>query len=110
MGRNEALNFDHVALRSFNISRDVEWYTQKFGCIVEYQDQTWALLSSKNNVKIALVHNESVHPPHIAFLQETSPSKEAKMHRDGTLSEYIEDPSGNTVELLWRNSALVDGL
>ncbi|MCS6806494.1 MAG: VOC family protein [Acidobacteriota bacterium] len=90
---------DHVAICVVDVKAAVEWYTRTFKCEVCYQDDTWAMLQF-NNVKLAFVIAEQ-HPPHIALF---SPDAEAfgklKTHRDGTRSVYIQDPSGNAVEIL----------
>jgi hypothetical protein len=94
------VKIDHVAIKSFDIKRDVEWYFEKFGVKTLYQDSTWALLDSKGSY-LALV-TPAQHPPHFSFLMESEIPQDSKMHRDGTYSKYIKDPSGNIVELLWR--------
>ena len=48
------------------------------------------------NIKLALV-TEDEHPYHIAFEVD---EVEGKKHRDGSVSKYIEDPSGNKIELI----------
>ena len=63
------------------------------------QRVAWALLQFANT-QLALVI-PAQHPPHIGF---THPQAEAfgdlKLHRDGTRSCYVADPSGNPVEVL----------
>lgn len=89
----------HVALSVQDIPTAVNWYRSHFACEVRYQDETWALLQFAN-MQMALVI-PSQHPPHISF---TSPDAarfgELRPHRDGTRSVYIQDPSGNTVEVM----------
>lgn len=89
----------HVAVSVDDIGKAVDWYTSSFRCHVEYQDATWALLRF-SNASLALVI-PAQHPPHIAF---SSPRAEEfgmlKTHRDGTRSVYINDPAGNTVEVM----------
>ncbi len=97
---NEALqSIDHIAISVSDISRAVDWYSSRFSCAVEYQDETWALLRF-SNVNLALVIPEQ-HPPHIGI---THPQAERfgalKQHRDGTRSVYLEDSEGNHVELM----------
>jgi catechol 2,3-dioxygenase-like lactoylglutathione lyase family enzyme len=90
---------DHVAIPVQEIASAVDWYTQTFRCRVKYQDATWALLGF-NNVDVALVI-PSQHPAHLGF-QSPDAEKfgELKTHRDGTRSCYVNDPSGNAVEIL----------
>ncbi len=89
----------HVAIAVQDIQKTVAWYQQHFQCRVSYQDDTWAMLEFAN-LKLALVI-PSQHPAHIAFV---SPEAETfgvlKAHRDGTRSCYIQDPSGNPVEIM----------
>lgn len=94
---------DHVAVPVKNIAESVDWYTRMFECEVKYKDETWALLRFAN-VRLALVIPEQ-HPPHIGLVSaEAERFGELKTHRDGTRSCYIEDPGGNSVEILARDS------
>jgi catechol 2,3-dioxygenase-like lactoylglutathione lyase family enzyme len=93
---------DHIAIPVKNqgsLKATVEWYLSTFKCEVEYQDDTWAFLRF-GNIKLAFVIPEQ-HPAHLAFVsakaEEFGP---LKTHRDGTRSIYIDDPSGNTVEIM----------
>ena len=89
----------HVAIPVKNISRAVDWYSVRFKCEVEYQDQSWALLAFQN-IKLAFVHPEQ-HPAHIAFeSDDLELYGKPKLHRDGTRSVYIKDSEDNEVELL----------
>ena len=90
---------DHVALQVTDIDTAVHWYRSRFRCEVEYRDATWALLQFAN-MRLALVVADQ-HPPHIGFVSEQAEAfGPLKPHRDGTRSTYIEDPAGNTVEIL----------
>lgn len=96
----EALTaIDHVAIVVDNITASVEWYRSQYQCEIEYQDESWAFLQFAN-IKLALVVKEQ-HPPHIA-IEHPHPESvgETKHHRDGTRSTYIQDPSGNFIELI----------
>jgi catechol 2,3-dioxygenase-like lactoylglutathione lyase family enzyme len=100
------MRVDHVALNASKMAETVKWYTRQFGATVLYQDETWAFLKVGGS-KIALV-TPGQHPPHVAFavtperLGELSASygKATQPHRDGTSSFYVEDPSGNAIELI----------
>ena len=90
---------DHIAVPVNNVKEAVDWYTSKFACTVDYQDDTWAFLNFEN-IKLALVVPDQ-HPPHIAFIRDDAHTYgKLKTHRDGTKSTYIRDPSGNSVEIL----------
>lgn len=94
---------DHVAVPVREIASAVEWYRATFKCEISYQDETWALLRFAN-LSLALVIPEQ-HPPHIGLVSEDAHLHgELKLHRDGTRSTYIEDPSGNSVEILAADS------
>jgi len=90
---------DHIAIPVEDIAKAVDWYRATFRCEVKYQDDTWALLGF-DNTSLALVI-PSQHPAHIGFV---SPDAEKfgtlKTHRDGTRSCYVNDPAGNSVEIL----------
>ena len=89
----------HVAVVVPDIQQAVEWYTTKFNCTINYQDDTWALLDFAN-IQLALV-TPGQHPAHIAFLNsEAEMFGPLQRHRDGTQSIYITDPFGNAVEMI----------
>ena len=89
----------HVAIPVPNIAAALEWYTSRFNCQVEYVDETWALLEFAN-AKLALVLPHE-HPSHFA-LSRSDDNKFGKLvtHRDGLHSVYINDPFGNSIEVL----------
>ncbi len=90
---------DHIAISVTDIKAAVEWYQKHFKCQVTYQDETWAFLTF-GNIKLALVIPEQ-HPPHLAFVSENAESYGVlKPHRDGTRSLYVNDPAGNSVEIM----------
>ena len=88
------MKIDHIALQVDDIKESVEYY-KNYGSRVLYQDDTWAFLEF-DNIKLALVV-EDEHPYHIAFEVD---EVDGKKHRDGSVSKYIEDPSGNKIELI----------
>lgn len=88
----------HLAITVSNIQQTVDWYTSRFGCKVNYQDATWALLEFAN-IQLAFVV-ASQHPPHFAVLGDPGQYGQPSLHRDGTRSVYIQDPDGNSVEIL----------
>ncbi|MEZ6073647.1 MAG: VOC family protein [Pirellulales bacterium] len=89
----------HVAIQVDDVDKSVEWYQQMFQCDVTYRDGTWALLDFAN-VRLALVSHDE-HPPHIGLVSsQAGVSGGLTLHRDGTKSRYVNDPSGNSVELL----------
>ncbi len=100
------MGLDHVALEASELPQTVRWYVERFGAEVLYEDETWAFLKL-GNTKLALV-TPGQHPAHLAFAVPADRlaqiaaqySKSPKPHRDGTSSVYIEDPSGNPVELI----------
>ena len=94
-------NIDHIAIQVNNIKESVDYYVENFGCEIIHQDDTWAFLQF-GNIKMALVV-EDEHPYHIAFEIDgmDGKGKNWKYHRDGSISRYIDDPSGNKVELIW---------
>jgi len=89
---------DHVAVSVANVKETVDWYTKNFACEVKYQDETWALVEFAN-IRLAFVLPQQ-HPPHFAVLGDPNAFGEPKTHRDGTRSVYLQDPSGNKVEIL----------
>ena len=89
----------HTAIQVKNIANAVSWYTERFKCEIEYQDESWALLKFANT-SLALVLPEQ-HPYHFAIVaDDLGPYGDAVPHRDGTASVYIRDVDGNNVEML----------
>jgi len=88
----------HVAVTVSDLEKTIDWYTEKFRCKVIYQDATWALIQFAN-ISLAFVLAEQ-HPPHFAIVGDPSAYGQPKQHRDGTRSVYIQDPSGNNIEIL----------
>ena len=89
---------DHIAVTVANVAETVDWYKSHFQCRVGYQDETWALVEFAN-IRLAFVL-PSQHPDHFAVLGDPSAYGQPQKHRDGTSSVYIQDPSGNNVEIL----------
>ena len=89
---------DHIAINVKCISRSIQWYKKNFDAEVKYEDDTWALLEV-GKTKIALTI-PSQHPPHIAFTVENLAELPGKHnhHRDGSVSCYVDDPDGNSIE------------
>ena len=89
----------HTAIQVRHIREAVNWYTKHYSCEVEYEDETWAMLKFAN-VSLALV-TPGEHPYHFAIVTDRPQDYGTpKVHRDGTSSVYIKDPSGNPVEML----------
>ncbi len=103
------MKFDHVALKSSNIEKSIEYYKENFNAKVLYEDESWGLIECCG-VKIAFVL-PSQHPPHLGFvidqkqLEEKFSENVFKRHRDGTSSCYIKDVDGNFLEfVIYENS------
>ena len=89
----------HLALQVNDIEKSIKWYLANFSCEVVYHDKTWALIQF-GNISLALVLPNQ-HPIHFAVTREdASIYGRPVKHRDGTRSVYIEDPSGNNIEML----------
>ena len=90
---------DHVAICTDDIAKSVDWYIKNFQCDILYQDTTWAMLEFEN-VKLALVLPDQ-HPFHFAILKDNVEDYGKPVtHRDGSVSVYIKDRSGNNIEIL----------
>ena len=86
---------DHIAIVVNDIKESVAYYVDNYDCMILHCDESWGYLQF-DNIKLALVLKDE-HPPHIAF--EVDEVK-GKTHRDGSVSKYIDDPSGNKIELI----------
>ena len=97
------MELDHIAINVKNIKKASEWYTKNLGAKIDYEDETWAMLSV-GSTKIALTVSQQ-HPPHFAFtlksIDDFPPGEEIRYHRDGSAYLYIEDPDGNTIEYVY---------
>lgn len=97
---------DHVAVQTDDVANSARFYAENFGAQVLYQDATWAFLKIGQG-KLALV-TPSQHPPHIALRVDEAQleiaahraGKPIDLHRDGTKGIYLNDPSGNAIELI----------
>ena len=90
---------DHLALCTDDIAKSVTWYTDNFSCDILYQDESWAMLEFEN-IKLALVL-PGQHPFHFAIVKDNIESYGTPIkHRDGSVSVYIKDYSGNTIEII----------
>jgi catechol 2,3-dioxygenase-like lactoylglutathione lyase family enzyme len=89
----------HIAVQVQDIEKSVVWYSSNFGCKIAYKDASWALLKFEN-ISLALVLADK-HPPHFAVTRDDVTLFGTPVpHRDGTSSVYIQDPNGNSVEML----------
>lgn len=89
----------HIAVSVTDLKATLAWYRNTFAVETLYEDDTWALLKF-NNISVALVI-PGQHPPHICVARPDAQAfGELKTHRDGTRSVYVNDPSGNFVEVL----------
>ena len=86
---------DHIAIVVNDIKESVAYYVDSHNCMILHCDESWGYLQF-DNIKLALVLKDE-HPPHIAFEVD---EVEGKTHRDGSVSKYIDDPSGNKIELI----------
>jgi len=92
-------SIDHVAIAVQEIEPALDWYRHTFQCEVLYRDPTWALLQFAN-IKLALVL-PSQHPAHLGFFRtDAAEFGPLTPHRDGTMSVYLADPNGNSIEFL----------
>ncbi len=86
---------DHIAIVVNDIKESVAYYVDNYDCMILHCDESWGYLQF-DNIKLALVLKDE-HPPHIAFEVD---EVEGKTHRDGSVSKYIDDPSGNKIALI----------
>lgn len=103
------MKFDHIAIETQDIKNTMSWYIDFLdNPVILYQDETWGLIET-GKLKIAFVKN-AFHPPHIGLkvsnksqekaLADLYPDLKWNIHRDGSKSIYVKDPSGNVVEFV----------
>lgn len=105
----EDLSLDHVAVVSRDLDADAEFYS-KLGFTVETRYHDWAMLKDANGRGLALLSPGGKHPPHVAMrapsraaLEELARERKSRVmgHRDGSVSVYLKDPSGNALEVIY---------
>lgn len=94
------LKIDHIAFVVKDIDAACDFYSKKLNLSVLAKYSDWALLKNEN-LSLALTLSGK-HPYHIAVrcetLDEIKEFGEPKEHRDGTISVYELDGSGNAIE------------
>ena len=94
---------DHIAFIVENIDEACKFYSEKLKLHVQFKYQDWALLKN-DNITLALTL-KGKHPYHIAVKCETLDLVEEKgvpdKHRDGSISYYEDDGSGNAIEWIY---------
>tara|TARA_Y100000034_G_C6868901_1_gene396382 strand:+ start:385 stop:696 length:312 start_codon:yes stop_codon:yes gene_type:complete len=97
------MKIHHVAVKSHNIPASIEWYQSNLGAVVEYVDDSWAMLKI-GDTRLALV-TPSQHPNHTGIEVESfnafPDGSHVKQHRDGSWYAYQSDPDGNIIELVY---------
>jgi catechol-2,3-dioxygenase len=103
------IEFDHIAITTKNVSESIAFYQKNFdGVEVLYEDTTWGFIKV-GTIKLALV-TSGEHPPHISYKVESKQelddyankmNAKINVHRDRSESFYLNDPSGNAVEIIW---------
>jgi hypothetical protein len=100
---------DHIAVKSEDLTRDVEEY-QRMGFRLETLYDDWAMLRDARGFGVALLAPGSKHPPHMGLRVETRGALEEyarregrplKEHRDRTVSFYTRGASGQAVEIIY---------
>jgi catechol-2,3-dioxygenase len=88
-----------IALAVSNIGEALVWYHDHFDVETIYEDGSWALLRF-DNISLAIVLPDQ-HPRHIAVERKNAEKFGVlTTHRDGTASVYVDDPWGNTIEIM----------
>ncbi|MBI3654644.1 MAG: VOC family protein [Acidobacteria bacterium] len=100
---------DHVAVFSRDLNTDIIFY-QQLGYELETLYHDWAMLRDGEGRGIALLSPTGKHPQHFGMRITSRDDLErlarehnrvVAPHRDGTFSTYLEDPSGNEIELIY---------
>lgn len=91
---------DHIAINVNDLQNSIGWYVDNLGATVDYSDETWAMLDIAGT-KLALT-TPTQHPPHVAFTVSdiSCLGPNPRRHRDGSYFQYVNDPEGNTIELI----------
>jgi catechol 2,3-dioxygenase-like lactoylglutathione lyase family enzyme len=100
---------DHVAVFSRDMDTDINFYS-RLGFKLETLYHDWAMLRDHEGRGIALLSPTGKHPQHfgmridsLAELERIAKEHQRVIapHRDGTVSAYLEDPSGNEIEIIY---------
>ena len=124
---SHSLGLRHLALRVGDIEKSKAFYQRVFGMrpVWEPDPLNSYLSSGSDNLALHQIaeHTMTYHQPssssldHFGFLMESPETvddmfiwvkkcqaritKEPKQHRDGSYSFYLEDPDGNTIQILY---------
>ena len=100
---NKVKKIDHIAFVVKDIDEACQFYAKKLNLTTVAKYQDWALL--KNESIVLALTLKGKHPYHIAIrcetLDELKEYGESKKHRDGTISVYENDGSGNAIEWIY---------
>lgn len=100
---------DHLAVKSNDLTKDVEEY-KRIGFKVESLYDDWAMLRDEKGFGIALIGEDGKHPEHIGMKVESLEELQAaaerenrpiKEHRDKSLSFYTKGIGDNVLELIY---------
>jgi catechol 2,3-dioxygenase-like lactoylglutathione lyase family enzyme len=100
---------DHVAVFSRDMDTDINFYS-RLGFRLETLYHDWAMLRDNEGRGIALLSPTGKHPQHFGMRIDSIEELEriakehqrvVAPHRDGTVSAYLEDPSGNEIEIIY---------
>jgi catechol 2,3-dioxygenase-like lactoylglutathione lyase family enzyme len=103
------LPLDHIAIVSQDIRADIDFYSG-LGFTVEARYEDWAMMRDERGRGLALLAPGGKHPPHCALRATTREAVEkiarehgieAAVRRDRSVSVYLKDPSGNSIELIY---------
>ena len=98
-GTQQLSCIEHVAICVADVKKAVNWYTTSFNCRIISEEITQAVLEFQN-IRLALVLPNQ-QPPHLALRREdASTLGELRQQRDGELSTFLSDPTGNLVEIM----------
>ncbi|HVF88718.1 MAG TPA: VOC family protein [Blastocatellia bacterium] len=103
------LPLDHIAVVSRNMDADLGFYS-RLGFTVETRYEDWVMLRDGAGRGVALLLPGGKHPPHIALkapsleiLETLAREHNGRVngHRDGSVSAYVTDASGNALEIVF---------
>ena len=94
---------DHIAFVVDDIKKACDFYSKRLDMEILFKYEDWAML--KNDALTLALTMRGNHPYHIAIMCETLDEIEdigsPNIHRDGSISCYEDDGSGNSIEWIY---------
>ena len=124
---SDSLGIRHLALKVCNFEECLKFYTEVLGMEVDWKPDNENVYLTNGLDNLALHYDKDVSPgtndsrldhfgifikqkedidKYLTHMKNNNVKihKEKKIHRDNSISFYVEDPDGNILQILWHPS------